>query len=88
MPEGYYPNSACDIILLILFLVLVIGISGGLTIGFMIWTFQMGTSPFVLIWSVVLVVFLVLMFVGIFFGGQAKLLYEKKVIREKVRQLQ
>ena len=39
------------------------------------------------IWSHIFMVFLVLLFVGVFFGGKAKLRYEKEALRTKVREL-
>jgi hypothetical protein len=87
MPDNYYPTSVCDIILIVLFLLLIVGGGFGATVGFLIWSFQIGNSMFVLIWSIVLIVFLVVMFVGVFFGGKSKLRYEKEMIRTKVQQL-
>lgn len=87
MPEDYYPTSICDMVLLVLLLVLTIGGSFGALVGFLVWDFQIGTSTFVLIWSIILVVFLVVMFVSIYFGGKSKLRFEKELIRQKVQQL-
>jgi hypothetical protein len=88
MPDDYYPNSVCDIILVVLFLIVTVGGTFGILIGFIFWDLQIGNPQFVLIWSIVLVVFLVLMFIAIFLGGKTKLLQDKKMIRDRLQQLQ
>lgn len=51
---------------------------------FLIWDENWGTSPFVLLWSVVLILFFSALILGVYFGGRIKLRNEKKVLREKL----
>lgn len=84
MPEGYYPNSLCDTILLVLFLVITCLGSGGVFIGLLLWDFHIGNSRFVLIWSLVLIGFMLLLFVMMYFGGRIKLSHQKAMIKQKI----
>lgn len=84
VPEDYYPASACDIILMVLF-VTVIAVGGcGVLIGFLYWEFARGISEFVLVWSIVLIVFVALMFVAIFVGGRSRIKAERQMIQQKL----
>ena len=51
---------------------------------FLIWDENWGTSPFVLLWSVVIILFFIVLILGIYFGGRVKLRNEKKVLRENL----
>ena len=84
MPEDYYPNSTLDIILLVAFLLLTVVGSFGLLIGLLFWQMNIGNPLFVLIWSIVLAVFTVLMFIIIYFGGKAKIRKEREMVRQRL----
>jgi hypothetical protein len=73
MPEGYYPSSLCDKLLLVVFLLITCIGSLGMMIGFLMWDFEIGCERFAFIWTIVMVVFVVVMFLGIYFGGNMKI---------------
>jgi hypothetical protein len=53
----------------------------GIMIGFLIADFQWGTPNFVLLFSIIMIVFWVVLLIGIYIGGRAKLLNERKLIQ-------
>ena len=64
------------ILLMLVFLVL-----------FLLWDEKWGTSPFVLLWSIVLVIFSVTLMIGIYFGGRIKILNEREIVQEKLSKI-
>ena len=84
VPDDYYPASACDIILMVLFVVFIVLGGCAVLIGFLYWEMARGISEFVLVWSIVLAVFIALMFLGIFLGGRARIKNERMMIQKKL----
>lgn len=59
----------------------------GMMIGFLYWEFASGIKSFVDVWVIVMCVFVGLMFIGIYFGGRAKITQERRMIQEKLATL-
>jgi hypothetical protein len=45
----------------------------GLMVLFILWDQKWGTTHFILLWSVVIVIFSSLLLIGIYFGGRVKI---------------
>ena len=56
-------------------------------IGFLIWNFTWKTSPFVLVWSIVFVVFSIVFFIAIFFSERVKIRNGRKIIHDKLARI-
>ena len=56
-------------------------------IGFLVWDFVWGTPNFVLLFSIVIIVFWVILLIGIYFGGKVKLLNDRKLIQEGLQKM-
>jgi|JI6StandDraft_1071083.scaffolds.fasta_scaffold06237_7 hypothetical protein len=69
---------------MILFVVITVLGGLGLVIGFLYWEMARGMSEFVLVWAIVWAVFTVLMFVGIYLGGRARIKSERVMIQKKL----
>ena len=57
----------------------------GIMVGSLYWEGAWGSTNFVTLWAVVLLVFVVGILVLIFFGGKTKMRNEREVIRENMR---
>ena len=53
-------------------------------IGFCYWIMATGVSLYVLVWSIVVVVFIVIMLTLIYFGVRDKPFKERKIIRDRL----
>lgn len=84
VPDDYYPASWGDIVLMVLFVVFVVLGSLGIMIGFLYWEMASGISSFVLVWTMVLIGFMVIIFIGIFVGGRARIKNERVMIQQKL----
>ena len=71
---------------MVLFVTSISGGGLGILIGFLYWNMATGINSFVLVWSIVLVVFVVVMFIGIFIGGRARIKNERIMIQKKMNE--
>lgn len=86
-PADYYPNSTCDILLLVWMLLVTCGGSLGMMVGFLYWDFEIGNDKFVLIWSMVLIAFTAIMLIAIYFGGKDKITNERKMVKDRLQEM-
>lgn len=83
-PADYYPSSACDVVLMAIFVLFVVLGSLGIMVGFLYWEFAVGIKSFVDVWVIVHCISIGLMLIGIYFGGSQKLTQEKLMIKQKI----
>ena len=66
-----------------LFVVFIIGAGLGIMIGFLYWILGAGLEGYTIAWSVVFLVFVVLMIVLFYIGGKSRIREEKRLIIEQ-----
>lgn len=72
-----------ETLLYLLFVVLTIGGVLGLMIGFLFWITNRGLESYTIVWSIVFLVFVVLMMILFYIGGRARIRDEKNLIAEQ-----
>ena len=82
IPEDYYPLTTEEVIKYSIFVVSIIGGTLGIMIGFLFWITQAGLNDYVIIWSIIFLVFVVIMMVLFFIGGKNRITEEKELIQE------
>lgn len=87
-PDDYFPTTGWDIFWSVTLLILYIGGTLGMTVGFIFWVMSDGVSRYVFIWSIVVVIFIALCLVLIYFGVRNKTMIERRLIREKIKEQQ
>lgn len=73
--------------LCILLILLIIGGVLGLMIGFFVMDEVWGTSNFILLFSIILIVFWFFLLVAVYLGGKIKLSNERKMIQESLQKM-
>jgi uncharacterized protein YacL len=83
IPEEYYPLTACEVIGYIIFVLGVIGGSLGLMIGFLFWVTEKGLNDYIIVWSIIFLVFTVFLIIAFYVGGRRRIREEKRLIVEQ-----
>ena len=80
IPEEYYPLTMGEVFTYAALVVGTIGSVLGLMIGFLFWVTQAGLESFVQIWSMVFLVFVVILLIAFYVGGRSRLKETKMLI--------
>jgi uncharacterized protein YacL len=72
IPEEYFPLTACEVIGYI-----------GLMIGFLFWVTEKGLNDYIIVWSIVFLVFTVFLIIAFYVGGRSRIREEKRLIVEQ-----
>lgn len=84
-PDDYFPVTWGDIIASIALLLLYVGGTLGMMIGFIYWVMSDGVPRYTMIWSLVAVGFVTIVLIAIYFGVRRKIAIERQLIQEKLR---
>lgn len=82
IPDDYYPLTGCEVLKYAIFVIAIIGGSLGMMIGFIFWGISGGLANYILVWSIVLVLFMVIMMIVFFVGGKSRIREEKELIEQ------
>ena len=73
IPDGYYPLSTWEIVMYAIFIVLIVGAGLGIFVGFLFWVLNGGLNGYVIAWSIVFLVFTILMIFLFYVGGKSRI---------------
>ena len=77
IPEDYYPLTPGQVVKYIIFVVSVIVGTLAIMIAFMFWCTKGGLTAYAIIWSIIFLVFVVVLMVLFFIGGRGRIKEEK-----------
>jgi ABC-type dipeptide/oligopeptide/nickel transport system permease subunit len=80
IPDEYYPLTAGEVACYATLVVLTIGGALGVMIGFLQWVTTYGLEVFVQVWSIVFLVFVVVMIIAFYVGGRRRIRQGKRLI--------
>jgi hypothetical protein len=80
IPEEYYPLTMGETVGYAAMVLLTIGSSLGLMIGLLQWVTSAGLEGFVQVWSILFLVFVVVLIIGFYVGGQSRIRQGKELI--------
>jgi len=82
IPDDYYPLTACEVLKYTIFVLAIIGSVLGMMIGFIFWVLKGGLADYILVWSIVILLFSVLMMILFYVGGKNRIREEKELIEQ------
>ena len=82
IPDDYYPLTTGEVVKYTLFVVGIIGVTLGIMIGFLFWITEGGLESYIIVWSIVTCVFVVLMIILFYVGGKNRIREERALIEQ------
>lgn len=83
IPEEFYPLTCCETLMYMIIVVITVGTVLGLMIGFLFWITNNGLVNFTIAWSIIFLVFVLLMVIAFYFGSKGRIREEKRMIAEQ-----
>ncbi len=80
IPDEYYPLTTGEVAGYSALVVLTIGGCLGMMLGLMQWVLKEGLEGFVQVWSIIYLVFVIILIIAFFVGGRARIRESKKMI--------
>lgn len=82
LPDNYYPLTTCEALAYASIVLFTVGSVLGIMLGLMNWIMTQGLDSFAQIWSVVFLLFVMVMIVAFYVGGVKRIKEEKRMIAE------
>jgi hypothetical protein len=73
IPDEYFPLTTCEGLMYACFVLFIIGATLGIMIGFLFWVTNKGLEGFIIVWSIIFLVFLPIMMAFFYVGGRGRI---------------
>jgi hypothetical protein len=80
IPENYFPLTCSEALLYSLIVFLTIGGTFAIMIGLLFWVTTKGLSDFVTVWSIISIMFILILIPAFYVGGKGRIREEKRLI--------